>query len=359
MNTPKTEALEGVREPGFVRPANYDTVSPTPALAAAMNVERLLVVMQAAVIETRNHGSERGMAWIANTLCGPGLLPDFEPDAQAYFDLHAPSLDACAFTSAEAAVPRSAAPGWALVPVEPTKAMQDAWDTAPFSEDTDVEFGAAYRAMLAAAHVTASQGQEMKKHGHYFKDISHPTQSAGDGAAPRSLDEQIARAKAEVAKWIPARRAGMRLQGGGALTDDFGPGSAWFDRATKATTQAEPTVAQLAALAGVKALDVMMWLAGFGVTATLNQSVDSTTMLAAAISSQLAARDAQTPPSVPSSAVKDSLTVADPVDPVPLQKRCSTALRLAGSAYPRTCYECKLGPCKFFSADSQRKAAGS
>lgn len=40
---------------------------------------------------------------------------------------------------------------WKLVPKHATKAMQDAWDSAPSNEDTDVEFHGAYAAMLAAA----------------------------------------------------------------------------------------------------------------------------------------------------------------------------------------------------------------
>ncbi|MGW8304323.1 MAG: hypothetical protein ACWGIK_00665 [Achromobacter pulmonis] len=45
--------------------------------------------------------------------------------------------------------------GWKLVPERATKAMQDAWDTAPFSEDTDAEFHGAYAAMIAAAPASA------------------------------------------------------------------------------------------------------------------------------------------------------------------------------------------------------------
>lgn len=41
--------------------------------------------------------------------------------------------------------------GWKLVPERATKAMQDAWDSAPFNEDTDIEFHGAYRAMIEAA----------------------------------------------------------------------------------------------------------------------------------------------------------------------------------------------------------------
>lgn len=44
---------------------------------------------------------------------------------------------------------------WKLVPARATKAMQDAWDTAPFNDDTDVEFHGAYAAMIAAAPASA------------------------------------------------------------------------------------------------------------------------------------------------------------------------------------------------------------
>ena len=47
-----------------------------------------LIVMQAAVIDWRTTGdAKNGMAWIFNTLLGPGELPnEDEKDAQAYFD---------------------------------------------------------------------------------------------------------------------------------------------------------------------------------------------------------------------------------------------------------------------------------
>ena len=41
--------------------------------------------------------------------------------------------------------------GWRLVPIEPTKEMRDAWDSAPICEDDDAEFRRAYSEMLAAA----------------------------------------------------------------------------------------------------------------------------------------------------------------------------------------------------------------
>ena len=41
--------------------------------------------------------------------------------------------------------------GWKLVPIEPTKEMRDAWDSAPICEDDDAEFRRAYSEMIAAA----------------------------------------------------------------------------------------------------------------------------------------------------------------------------------------------------------------
>ncbi|WP_088158780.1 helix-turn-helix domain-containing protein [Achromobacter xylosoxidans] len=52
---------------------------------------------------------------------------------------------------------------WKLVPTRATKAMQDAWDTAPFSDDTDVEFHGAYAAMLAAAPTPPASAQDDAK----------------------------------------------------------------------------------------------------------------------------------------------------------------------------------------------------
>ena len=113
-NTPKTEALEGVRElPELLRDA--------------------LKALETATSFTSKKARDQNPALIADIRAALAATP---------------------------AAPRSAAPGWVLVPVNPTKAMQDAWDTAPFSEDTDVEFAGAYRAMLAAAPppVTPSEG---------------------------------------------------------------------------------------------------------------------------------------------------------------------------------------------------------
>ena len=55
-----------------------------------------LIVMQAAIIDWRATGeAKNGMAWIFNTLFGPGELPDEEEkDAQAYFDRKYAPLDA-------------------------------------------------------------------------------------------------------------------------------------------------------------------------------------------------------------------------------------------------------------------------
>jgi len=54
-----------------------------------------LLVMQAAIIEWQGTGDARkGLAWIYNTLWGPGELPDeSEKDAQAYFDRKYGPLD--------------------------------------------------------------------------------------------------------------------------------------------------------------------------------------------------------------------------------------------------------------------------
>ena len=87
--------MEKNHTPEWKRPANYDAVSADMTQALAMNLERHIVVMQTALIEAANNGPAAGLQWIANTLDGPGLIPDHEPDAQAYFDLHAPSIDAC------------------------------------------------------------------------------------------------------------------------------------------------------------------------------------------------------------------------------------------------------------------------
>ena len=52
----------------------------------------------------------------------------------------------------EPAQPAPSVPeGWKLVPIEPTKEMRDAWDSAPICEDDDAEFRRAYSEMLAAA----------------------------------------------------------------------------------------------------------------------------------------------------------------------------------------------------------------
>lgn len=54
-----------------------------------------LLVMQAAIIEWQGTGdAKKGLAWIYNTLWGPGELPDeAEKDAQAYFDRKYAPLD--------------------------------------------------------------------------------------------------------------------------------------------------------------------------------------------------------------------------------------------------------------------------
>ncbi|EDJ1001902.1 ead/Ea22-like family protein [Salmonella enterica] len=54
-----------------------------------------ILVMQAAIIEWQSTGdAKNGLAWIYNTLFGPGELPDeAEKDAQAYFDRKYAPLD--------------------------------------------------------------------------------------------------------------------------------------------------------------------------------------------------------------------------------------------------------------------------
>lgn len=54
-----------------------------------------ILVMQAAIIEWQGTGEARkGLAWIYNTLFGPGELPsEDEKDAQAYFDRKYAPLD--------------------------------------------------------------------------------------------------------------------------------------------------------------------------------------------------------------------------------------------------------------------------
>lgn len=54
-----------------------------------------LLVMQAAIIDWRTTGdAKNGVAWIFNTLLGPGELPnEDEKDAQAYFDREYAPLD--------------------------------------------------------------------------------------------------------------------------------------------------------------------------------------------------------------------------------------------------------------------------
>lgn len=54
-----------------------------------------LLVMQAAIVEWQSTGeAKKGLAWIYNTLFGPGELPDEnEKDAQAYFDRKLAPID--------------------------------------------------------------------------------------------------------------------------------------------------------------------------------------------------------------------------------------------------------------------------
>lgn len=61
------------------------------AITSSDLMTRHLIAMQAAVIDAQLVSPEEGMQWIANTLFGPGLLPDIEAaramgGAQAWFD---------------------------------------------------------------------------------------------------------------------------------------------------------------------------------------------------------------------------------------------------------------------------------
>lgn len=63
--------------------------SATKMLGDALNDQ--IVAMQAAFIEWQHgKGAEAAMVWIANTLSGPGLIPDenapYGKEAQAWFD---------------------------------------------------------------------------------------------------------------------------------------------------------------------------------------------------------------------------------------------------------------------------------
>lgn len=52
-------------------------------------VQSQVIAMRAAVVAWQSQSAEQGMAWIANTLGGPGHLPniaDYELGAQALFD---------------------------------------------------------------------------------------------------------------------------------------------------------------------------------------------------------------------------------------------------------------------------------
>lgn len=65
------------------------------ARAMAYAFARNVASMQAAYIEwTRGDGADHGMAWISNTLCGPGLLPGAgTATAQEFFDCEMEKLD--------------------------------------------------------------------------------------------------------------------------------------------------------------------------------------------------------------------------------------------------------------------------
>jgi hypothetical protein len=86
-----------------------------------------------------------------------GDIPARWGDGYADQHVHEMWLTWCAaLTSAQPQQPA----GWKLVPENATKAMQDAWDTAPSSEDCDEEFHGAYRAMIDAAPAHPAEQQE-------------------------------------------------------------------------------------------------------------------------------------------------------------------------------------------------------
>lgn len=64
----------------------------------AEQVDRLLLVMQACLIEAEQGNKEAALRWIWNTLDGPGLIPDFEEaralgGAQAFYDKRRKKLE--------------------------------------------------------------------------------------------------------------------------------------------------------------------------------------------------------------------------------------------------------------------------
>lgn len=91
---------------------------------------------------------------------------------------------------------------WKLVPLRPTKEMQDAWDTAPFDEDMDAEFRAAYRRMVEAAPQPQRQSAAVERaHREGFKDAATfksadtaSKQGASAAVGEAVTDEQVKRA---------------------------------------------------------------------------------------------------------------------------------------------------------------------
>lgn len=70
----------------------------------------------------------------------------------------APPMDQARVAELEAELAQAVPEGRKLVPIVPTKSMQDAWDTAPTNECADQEFIDAYQAMLDAAPQPPQEG---------------------------------------------------------------------------------------------------------------------------------------------------------------------------------------------------------
>jgi hypothetical protein len=130
-------------------------------------VNSQVIAMRAAVVAAKLEGLDVGMQWIANTLCGPGHLPDLEEaralgGAQALWDKE--TAEAEAFRAAHpgpevpaaqppaTAQPVQAPPGWVLVPVEPTDAMTDAgFQCIDYGTTVHSDIARVWAVMIAAA----------------------------------------------------------------------------------------------------------------------------------------------------------------------------------------------------------------
>ncbi|HEI6961481.1 TPA: hypothetical protein ACVYFA_000047 [Yersinia enterocolitica] len=85
-----------------------------------------------------------------------GILCHSKEEADSYVGEPVPLYEAPQLNSPEMLE------GWKLVPIEITKAMRDAWDSAPNGhEDDDVNMCNAYRAMIAAAPEPQTQQQNI------------------------------------------------------------------------------------------------------------------------------------------------------------------------------------------------------